>query len=75
MSVRHQLGHLDAQRLGEALDIQQRDVPLTPLHAADVVPVQPGQLSELLLRDASPLADLAQPTPEPDRYVAQDGAC
>lgn len=44
---------------GESEDVDQADVALSPLNRTDIRPVQPGSISESLLRQS---ALLAQPT-------------
>lgn len=77
--IGHELGHRDAQGLGELLDGFQGYIPFASLNAADVCPVQTGRVSQSLLGKALCCADFSQVVPEARRKVAhakyQGGYC
>lgn len=41
----------DAERICQADDVEERDIPFASLNSSDVVAVQPRTLCELFLRD------------------------
>jgi len=64
----------NAEGLNQAAQSGDPDVPLAPLDAAHVVPVQIGTFRQLLLRDLHLLPKLANPLADRSRKVASHGA-
>ncbi len=60
---------MNVQCRGQDVDVLERDVPLAALNRTDIGPVQPGQISQGLLREASLEAQRAQCPPECEAVV------
>ena len=74
LRIGHELRERYAQGRRQLLDVQEGNVPLAPLDAADVRAVQAGQGGKLLLGDALPQAHLAEPDAEAFEDVRQGGS-
>jgi hypothetical protein len=57
--IREEFSRRNGQRPCQLYDIFQGHIPLAPFHAADIIAMQPGPLSQFFLRVATLIAELA----------------
>ena len=69
LSQPNELGGGDVQRAGNSMHVQQTQIPLAALNAADVGSVQLTSFGKLFLRPVAVLPELADGDPERDEFL------
>ena len=64
----HQFAGVNLERAGETADVLEADVAAATLDAADICPIEPSAVGEVLLGDSQPLPEA------PDALTELDGS-